>query len=227
MPGIMADHNIEGHFQVLIRILFADPWRDIWSDLGFDIVSFNDLGLSSDASDADLWKACQAHEVVLVTANRNKDGSDSLEAAIAQGNQPSSLPVLTVSDADQILTSREYATRVVSQLLEFLFDLDNVRGTGRLYVPCHIHHLDPFFARVHIVEGQHVAPCRRRWCPSPTPLRRRVGDRTERHGFREALRDPVLPVSLAGDPDGVEEGEGLIEGNCENCKIVRRMAGQL
>ena len=101
----------------------------------FDIASFDDLGLSSDASDADLWQACQTHEVVLVTANRNKDGTDSLEATISQRNQASSLPVLTDSDADQILTSRDYATRVVLQLLEFLFDLDSIRGTGRLYLP--------------------------------------------------------------------------------------------
>ena len=34
MPGIMADHNIEGHFRVLVRILQTDPWHQIWSDLG-------------------------------------------------------------------------------------------------------------------------------------------------------------------------------------------------
>jgi hypothetical protein len=135
MPGIMADHNIEGHFEVLLRILRVDPWHEIWNELGFEIASFEDLGLSSDASDGDLWQACQSHDVLLVTANRNKDGSDSLEATIVERNRPSSLPVLTVSDADQILTSREYATRVVSQLLEFLFDLENIRGTGRLYLP--------------------------------------------------------------------------------------------
>ena len=135
MPGIIADHNIEGHFEVLRRILLTDPWREIWSGLGFDIASFEALGLSSDVSDADLWQACQTHDVVLVTANRNQDGPNSLETTIAHRNQPSSLPVLTVSDADQILTSRAYATRIVSQLLEYLFDLDNIRGTGRLYLP--------------------------------------------------------------------------------------------
>jgi hypothetical protein len=61
MPGIMADHNIEGHFQVLLRILRADPWREIWSELGFEIASFDGLHLSSDASDADLREACQDH----------------------------------------------------------------------------------------------------------------------------------------------------------------------
>ena len=34
-----------------------------------------------------------------------------------------------------IMADRDYAARVVAQLLEFLFDLDNIRGTGRLYLP--------------------------------------------------------------------------------------------
>jgi hypothetical protein len=93
------------------------------------------LGLSADASDAQLWQACQQHDIVLITANRNKDGLDSLEAIIATQNEPHHLPVFTVSNADQILTDREYGMRVVRQLLEFLFDLDNLRGTGRLYLP--------------------------------------------------------------------------------------------
>ncbi len=135
MPRIIADHNIEGHLKVLVRILQTGPWAEIWNEIGVEIVSFENLGLSPDASDTDLWQGCQNHEVVLITANRNKSGADSLEATIARSNQASSLPVLTVSDADQILTSKEYATRVVSQLLEFLYDLDNIRGTGRLYLP--------------------------------------------------------------------------------------------
>ena len=93
------------------------------------------MSLPADAADADLWEACQRHDVVLITANRNKNGLNSLEATIAERNQASSLPVLTVADADQILTSGDYARRVVSQLLEFLFDLENIRGTGRLYLP--------------------------------------------------------------------------------------------
>ncbi|MEO8498502.1 MAG: ACP S-malonyltransferase, partial [Planctomycetota bacterium] len=109
--------------------------QDLWGELNLDIASFASLGLSPDASDVALWQACQAQDVVFITANRNKDGSDSLEATIASQNEPRHLPVLTVSDAEQILTDRDYAARVVAQLLEFLFDLDNIRGTGRLYLP--------------------------------------------------------------------------------------------
>jgi len=131
----MADHNIEGHFEVLLRIMRTVPWHEFWDELGLDLASFAGLDLPFDASDAALWQACQLHDVVLITANRNKDGDDSLEATIANRNEPDSLPVFTISNADQILTNRDYAIRVVSRLLEFLLDLDNIRGTGRLYLP--------------------------------------------------------------------------------------------
>jgi hypothetical protein len=34
-----------------------------------------------------------------------------------------------------LLRSRTYADRVVAQLLDYLLDIDRVRGTGRLYLP--------------------------------------------------------------------------------------------
>ena len=42
---------------------------------------------------------------------------------------------MTVAVADHILQSREYADRVIEQLLDYLHDIDKVRGTGRLYLP--------------------------------------------------------------------------------------------
>ncbi len=85
-------------------------------------------------SDTDLWQTCQRRDVVLITANRNDDGPDSLEATIQRLNRPSHLPILTISDAEQVLSNRDYATRIVARLLEYLLDLDNYRRTGRLYL---------------------------------------------------------------------------------------------
>ncbi|HWG45363.1 MAG TPA: hypothetical protein VN688_21550 [Gemmataceae bacterium] len=36
---------------------------------------------------------------------------------------------------NRINHSRAYAERVVERLLEYLIDIDNYRGTGRLYLP--------------------------------------------------------------------------------------------
>ena len=41
MPKIIADHNIEGHLKVLVRILQTGPWAEIWNEIGVEIVSFD------------------------------------------------------------------------------------------------------------------------------------------------------------------------------------------
>ena len=86
-------------------------------------------------SDRDLWQLCQQREIVLLTANRNDEGPDSLEATIRTLNVPSSLPVLTIADPELVLASRDYAERVAVQVLEYLLELDHFRGVGRLFVP--------------------------------------------------------------------------------------------
>jgi hypothetical protein len=70
-----------------------------------------------------------------VTANRNADGPDSLEATLRTQNTATSLPVFTIADAKRVLRSREYAERVALRLLDYLLDIDRVRGAGRLYLP--------------------------------------------------------------------------------------------
>lgn len=135
MPRIMADHNVEGHLQVLLNIWSSAAWGDVWEGMGGNLESFERLGIAPDTLDTDLWQLCQAHEIVLLTGNRNAEGTDSLEATIASLGTPRSLPVITIGDPDRLLRDRDYAQRVAAQLLEFLLDLENLRGTGRLYVP--------------------------------------------------------------------------------------------
>jgi hypothetical protein len=133
--GILADANCEGHLVLLLR-LFQEGWRhDVWEVLHLTPVSLADLGLRSDASDHDVWEACQREQVVLLTANRNDDGPESLEATIQQHNTPASLPVFTLANDQHVLRDRLYAEAVADRLLEFLFDIDSYRGSGRLYLP--------------------------------------------------------------------------------------------
>ena len=135
MPAIMADHNVEKHLQVLLNIWSSPGWGDVWRGLGCELESFGRLGIAPDTSDTDLWDLCQMHEIVLLTGNRNADGADSLEAAIALQGTDRSLPVVTIGDPDRLLRDRDYAERAAAQVLEYLLDLENLRGTGRLYVP--------------------------------------------------------------------------------------------
>jgi len=93
------------------------------------------LGLQPDASDPEVWEACQREQAVLLTANRSDDGPESLEATIQQHNKPESLSVFTLAIDQRVLRDRLYAETVAGRLLEFLFDIDRYRGTGRLYLP--------------------------------------------------------------------------------------------
>jgi len=131
----MADHNIEGHFVVLLRLWTSEAWAALWESLELEVESFVRLGIPYGTADRDLWQICQQRATVLLTANRNDEGPDSLEATIRDLNTPSSLPVLTIADPELVLTSPAYAERVAIQVLEYLMDLDNFRGTGRLFVP--------------------------------------------------------------------------------------------
>jgi hypothetical protein len=97
--------------------------------------TFRDLGLAPAASDAVVWQICQDQQIALITANRNADGPDSLEETLRTRNRPDSLPVFTVSDAQRVLHSPDYAERVAVKLLDYLMNIDRVRGTGRLYLP--------------------------------------------------------------------------------------------
>ena len=133
--GILADANCEGHLALLLR-LFQQHWRqEVWEFLRLVQVSFADLGLPPDASDREVWEVCQRVQVILVTANRNEAGPESLEATIQQQNTPQSLPVFTLANDQRVLRDRQYAETVANRLIEALFDIDSYRGTGRIYLP--------------------------------------------------------------------------------------------
>jgi hypothetical protein len=54
MPKIMADHNVEGHLQVLLNIGFSPDWGNVWAEIACEIESFERLGIAHDTPDAAL-----------------------------------------------------------------------------------------------------------------------------------------------------------------------------
>jgi hypothetical protein len=132
---LMADNDAGGHVAILVRIISGGDWNTFWNDLELVTVTFEDLGIDRDVSDAVLWRACQREQVVLITNNRNADDPDSLESTISAENRPDSLPVFTLARAARIATDRAYAERTAISLLDYLTGLDDVRGTGRIFIP--------------------------------------------------------------------------------------------
>ncbi|ETX07113.1 MAG: hypothetical protein ETSY2_13100 [Candidatus Entotheonella gemina] len=133
--GMLADANCEGQLALLLR-LFQQTWRqEVWEFLSLAVISFADVGLLPYASDHEVWSVCQREQVVPVTANRNDEGPESLEATIRYRNTLASLPAFTLANDQRVLRDRPYAERVADRLLEGLFDIDSYRGTGRIYLP--------------------------------------------------------------------------------------------
>jgi hypothetical protein len=135
MRGILPDANIDGVWTVLYRRLVGKRWREVWLSFDLEIETFASFQLPRNTSDAVVWQLCQDQGLCLITANRNENAPDSLEATIRARNSATSLPVLTVADYWRILKSKSYAERVTVSLLQYLLDMDHLLGTGPLYLP--------------------------------------------------------------------------------------------
>ena len=135
MLRILADHNVEQHVQVLVRICLSPEWAGVWAALDCQVDTFEGLGLPYETIDTELWQLCQDRGIVLITGNRNADGPTSLEMAIRHFRTDESLPVITISDPDRLLTDRDYSQAATARLIEYLLDLESILGTGRLYIP--------------------------------------------------------------------------------------------
>ncbi len=135
MIQLLADVNVEGHVARLAALMQTDYWRELWDHLDIRFRTFQDAGLSPDDTDAHAWQTCQQQEFYLLTNNRNDEGPDSLEATIRTHNTATSLPIFTLSDADRVYQSKDYAERVVESLFDKLLRIETLRGTGRLYLP--------------------------------------------------------------------------------------------
>jgi hypothetical protein len=135
MRGILADINSGKHLRAILALWHSVIWRDLWYSLGLSVESFPSLGLPYESSDEIIWRTCQREGLVLVTANRNADDPDSLEAVIRRENQPDSLPIITFANPDRVLADRFHTEIVAERLLEKLISIDDFRGTGRIYVP--------------------------------------------------------------------------------------------
>jgi hypothetical protein len=135
MHGLLVDVNCEGQVAALVRLFESPTWKDVWQRLQLTVYYFNHLSLDTRTPDRRVWQICQERQLILITRNRNRKGEQSLEAAIRDLNQPSSLPVITLANADKILHNRDYAHAVAEELMDYLLYMDNFLGAGRLWVP--------------------------------------------------------------------------------------------
>jgi hypothetical protein len=126
---------LRGRYSIIFAIVQQDPWREYWNALNLELHTLATLGLELTSSDRVVWQACQEREFVLVTGNRNDEGPDSLEATVRDLNRPECLPVFTIANVKRAARSHLYAEQIALKFLDYLRNIEQVRGTGRLYLP--------------------------------------------------------------------------------------------
>lgn len=129
--NFLIDYNLTGDTVLFWGTLSAEGWLEL---LPIRFFTFKDVGLSMDSSDRIVWHFAQTNQMILITANRNMKGSDSLEQMIREANMPNSLPILTIGNPDRFDES-VYRQRCATRLIEILFDLENYKGAGRIFIP--------------------------------------------------------------------------------------------
>lgn len=131
MITILADHNIEGQSLLLWGTLGAAGWLEL---IPLRLVRFGEVGLPYTSTDREVWRFAQAHQMYLLTDNRNMEGHDSLEQTIRDENTEESLPVLTIGRVDR-MTERTYRESCATRLLDIVLYPEDHVGTGRLFIP--------------------------------------------------------------------------------------------
>jgi hypothetical protein len=128
----LVDHNLEGHALLLSGSIASLGWLDL---LPIRFVTFGEIELAVASDDRVVWRFAQTNQMVLLTANRSMKDKNSLEQVMREENTSTSLPIVTIGDADRVLTDPDYRNRCVDRLIEIVFDIDDYRGAMRLFIP--------------------------------------------------------------------------------------------
>jgi len=132
MIGLLADHNIERQGRLLWSQFNEIQWHAMQVS---SITSLVDVGLSPEASDREVWSLCQQQGMLLLTANRNRRGEDSLQAVLEELNKSASLPVLTLSNANRVLADSVYRELCAYRIADVALELVRYLGTARVFIP--------------------------------------------------------------------------------------------
>lgn len=102
------------------------------------LVHFRDIGLDPSTDDEIIWQLCQTNGYLLLTGNRTTtDKHRSLKFVVRRLLTPNSLPIVTISNLKRVEADLAYCERCAERLTEIVLDLENLRGTPRLFIPGH------------------------------------------------------------------------------------------
>ncbi|BAZ05875.1 hypothetical protein NIES3974_25310 [Calothrix sp. NIES-3974] len=105
----LVDYNLDGYALLFLGILAKFGWLELIAIL---FVTFRDVGLLMESSDRVVWRYAQDNQMMILTANRNMKGEDSLEQLIREENTENSFPVVTIGSLDR-LDEADYRERCI------------------------------------------------------------------------------------------------------------------
>lgn len=94
----LVDHNLERHAIILSGSINNEGWLDM---LSIRFVTLGEVSLPPESDDRTVWQFAQSNNMLLLTANRRMKGKNSLEQVLREENTETSLPVITLGDADR------------------------------------------------------------------------------------------------------------------------------
>ncbi len=127
----LVDYNLDGYALIFLGILTKLGWLEF---ISIQFVTFKEAGLLMESSDRIVWRYAQENQMMILTANRNMKGEDSLEQVIREENTENSFPVLTIGSLDR-LSEADYRERCVERLIEIVVEIERYKGAGRLFIP--------------------------------------------------------------------------------------------
>ncbi|GBD54038.1 ACP S-malonyltransferase [Microcystis aeruginosa NIES-298] len=128
---VLADYNLNRQAILVSGSLVVSGLLDLAL---IRLRTFEDVSLPADSNDRVVWRFAQTNGMLLLTANRNAKGEDSLEQVMREENQPTSFPIITIGDPDRVNES-DYRERCVERLVEIVIDIQDYMGAGRLFIP--------------------------------------------------------------------------------------------
>ncbi len=128
---ILADYNLNRQAILFSGSLVVSGLLDL---VPIQLMTFEEVGLPADSNDRVVWTFAQINAMLLLTANRNATGEDSLEQVMHEENQPTSFPIITIGDPDRVNES-DYRDRCVERLVEIVIDIQDYMGAGQLFIP--------------------------------------------------------------------------------------------
>ena len=130
--NFLVNHNLKGHAVLLSGSIVSSGWLD-WVLIRF--ITFDEVSLPIDSDDRLVWRLAQSNQMILLTANRSMKGENSLEQVMREEMTSTSLPVITIGDADRLLNDSEYRQRCGIRLVEIVIDINTYVGVSRLFIP--------------------------------------------------------------------------------------------